>query len=115
MGEGYERRALEARRSAAGAEGWLHLPGYVEPDALVALYRRAWVLASSSAREGWGMTITEAGACGTPSVVSRIAGHLDAVLEGESGLLAVDIERLRKSDGALVVLDGDFSAACVQM
>ena len=94
VGEGYERPALEARRRAAGAEGWLHLPGYVEPDALVELYRRAWVLASSSAREGWGMTITEAGACGTPSVVSRIAGHLDAVLEGESGLLAVDLDGL---------------------
>ena len=34
------------------------------------------------------MTVTEAAACGTPAVVSRIAGHSDAVVEGRSGLLA---------------------------
>ena len=50
------------------------------PRALVDLYRRAWVLASASAHEGWGMTITEAAACGTPAVATRIAGHADAVV-----------------------------------
>ena len=34
------------------------------------------------------MSITEAAACGTPAVVTRISGHLDAVAEGVSGLLA---------------------------
>jgi len=34
------------------------------------------------------MTVTEAAACGTPAVVSRIAGHLDAVDHGASGFLA---------------------------
>ena len=34
------------------------------------------------------MTITEAAACGTPAVASRIAGHADAVVDGVSGVLA---------------------------
>jgi glycosyltransferase involved in cell wall biosynthesis len=68
----------------------LALPGRVPDDELVALYRRAWVLASASAREGWGMTVTEAAACGTPAVVTRIAGHADAVVDGVTGLLADD-------------------------
>jgi glycosyltransferase involved in cell wall biosynthesis len=55
---------------------------------LLDVYRRAWALASTSQREGWGMTISEAGACGTPAVVSRIAGHIDAVDDTVSGLLA---------------------------
>jgi glycosyltransferase involved in cell wall biosynthesis len=42
---------------------------------------------STSVREGWGMTLTEAGACGTPAVATRIAGHEDAVIHGQSGLL----------------------------
>ncbi|MGZ6979738.1 MAG: glycosyltransferase, partial [Acidimicrobiia bacterium] len=46
-------------------------------------------------REGWGMTLTEAAACGTPAVVTRIAGHLDAVDEGQSGLLADGRDELR--------------------
>ena len=33
------------------------------------------------------MTLTEAGACGTPSVAVRIAGPADAVAHGVSGLL----------------------------
>jgi len=36
------------------------------------------------------MTITEAAACGTPAVATRIAGHADAIDEGRSGLLADD-------------------------
>jgi glycosyltransferase involved in cell wall biosynthesis len=33
------------------------------------------------------MTVTEAGACGTPSVASRISGHEDAVQDGRTGIL----------------------------
>lgn len=86
-GEGYERPGLEAHIRAAGAQEWIGLPGFVDDDALVDLYRAAWVVASASLREGWGMTVTEAGACGTPSVATRIGGHEDAVDDGTSGLL----------------------------
>jgi glycosyltransferase involved in cell wall biosynthesis len=36
------------------------------------------------------MTLTEAGACGTPAVATRIPGHLDAVADGVGGLLVDD-------------------------
>jgi glycosyltransferase involved in cell wall biosynthesis len=88
VGEGFERPMLEARIAAAGAQDWIRLPGRIGHDAVVDLYRRAWVLAASSAREGWGMTLTEAAACGTPSVATRISGHEDALVDGETGLLA---------------------------
>jgi glycosyltransferase involved in cell wall biosynthesis len=94
IGEGYERPALEALRRELGADDWVALPGHVEDDALLSWYRRAWVVASSSQREGWGMTLTEAAACGTPAVATAIAGHSDAVLDGESGLLVDDVEDL---------------------
>jgi glycosyltransferase involved in cell wall biosynthesis len=87
VGEGYEREALEAVVRDRGAEEWLSMPGRVSDDELLALYRRAWVVASTSAREGWGMTITEAAACGTPAVVTDIAGHRDAVAADRSGLV----------------------------
>ena len=87
-GEGYDRPRLEAVRRDLGATSWVSMPGHVGDDALVGLYRRAWAVASVSRREGWGMTLTEAGACATPSVASDIAGHRDAVVHGQSGLLA---------------------------
>jgi glycosyltransferase involved in cell wall biosynthesis len=87
VGEGYERGRLEAHRHTLGADGWIDLPGHIADDELLGLYRRAWVVASTSQREGWGMTVSEAAACGTPAVVSRIAGHVDAVEDGVSGLV----------------------------
>ena len=86
MGEGYERPQLEAKIAAVGGTSWIDLPGHLSDDDLAAAYRRAWVLASTSLREGWNMTITEAGACGTPSVVSDIAGHRDSLTHGRERL-----------------------------
>lgn len=107
IGDGYEREMLETQIRALGAGSWIALPGRVDDATLVEAYRRAWVVASVSAHEGWGMTITEAAACGTPSVATRIAGHEDAVVHGVSGLLADDdagiadaLDRVL-SDGAL--------------
>jgi glycosyltransferase involved in cell wall biosynthesis len=94
VGEGYERPALEALRDQLGATDWVRLPGHVSDAELLAWYRRAWVVASSSQREGWGMTLTEAGACATPAVATNIAGHADAVVDGESGLLVDDVGQL---------------------
>lgn len=105
IGEGNARDVLEAKRRAVGGEGWIDLPGRVSDAELLAAYRRAWVLASASQREGWGMTITEAGACATPSVVTRIAGHADAVVHGESGLLVDDVSGL--AEGLAGVLGND--------
>ncbi len=87
-GSGTERDRLESLVSELGAEDWCVLAGRIDDDALAALYQRAWALVSASTAEGWGMTITEAAACGTPSVVSDIAGHADAVADGETGHLA---------------------------
>jgi glycosyltransferase involved in cell wall biosynthesis len=94
VGEGLERARLEARVAAAGAAGWLRLPGRLAADDLVDLYRRAWVLAAASQREGWGMTITEAAACATPAVATAVGGHRDAVVDGATGLLAPDVGSL---------------------
>ena len=87
-GSGTERDRLASLVAGLGAEAWCELAGHLDDDALAALYQRAWVLVSASSAEGWGMTITEAAACGTPSVVSAIAGHADAVADGETGHLA---------------------------
>lgn len=40
-----------------------------------------------SYREGFGMTLVEAAACGVPAVASRISGIVDAVSDGETGIL----------------------------
>lgn len=87
VSDGYERPNLEALIEDLGAGSWVTLAGRVSDELLLDYYRRAWVVASASMAEGWGMTLTEAAACGTPTVATRIPGHQDAVDEGRSGLL----------------------------
>ncbi|MCD9623003.1 glycosyltransferase family 4 protein [Rhabdothermincola salaria] len=94
VGDGYERPALEEQIAALDATEWVRLAGRVSDEELVSLYRRAWAVTSASIAEGWGMTLTEAAACGTPAVATDIAGHRDSVAAGLSGLLAPDPRRL---------------------
>jgi glycosyltransferase involved in cell wall biosynthesis len=109
VGEGYCREDLMAQIHAASAERWISLPGRIGEDEKVELYRRAWVLVSASAREGWGMTITEAAACGTPAVATNVPGHSDAVVDGVTGLLADGPDAFRRAI-ELVLRDGELRA-----
>jgi glycosyltransferase involved in cell wall biosynthesis len=87
VGEGQDRPDLERLVDELNAHDAVELPGHRSDDDLLKLYRRAWVVLSTSAAEGWGMSITEAAACRTPAVATDIAGHRDAVDDGVSGIL----------------------------
>jgi glycosyltransferase involved in cell wall biosynthesis len=88
VGEGFERPLIESVIDELDAGGWVTLRGSISEADKIDLYRRAWIIASASAREGWGLSLTEAAACGTPAVASRIGGHEDAVIDDVSGVLA---------------------------
>jgi glycosyltransferase involved in cell wall biosynthesis len=87
VGDGYEREKLDRLVAELDAHDWIRLVGRVSDDEVVALYRQAWMVVSGSAREGWGLSMTEAGACGTPAVATRIIGHADSVVDGVTGVL----------------------------
>lgn len=88
IGEGSERPRLESEIQSNNASDFVRLPGRIPDVELIGLYQRAWLLVATSESEGWGMTITEAAACGTPAVVTDIGGHRDAVVAGITGELA---------------------------
>lgn len=88
VGDGPLRPDLDAQVRRLDAGAWIEFLGRVSEQELVDRYRSAWLVASASEREGWGLTLTEAAACGTPGVATRIPGHVDAVVDGTTGLLA---------------------------
>jgi glycosyltransferase involved in cell wall biosynthesis len=47
----------------------------------------ATALLMASAREGWGLVVTECNACGTPAVVYDVPGLRDSVRHMETGLV----------------------------
>ncbi|MCL4417813.1 MAG: glycosyltransferase family 4 protein, partial [Actinobacteria bacterium] len=56
-------------------------------DIKIKLMQEAWCLILPSVKEGWGMVITEAAACGTPSIVSNVTGLRDSVVKDKTGLV----------------------------
>ncbi len=48
---------------------------------------RSHLILVTSIREGWGLVIIEASACGTPAVVYNAPGLVDAVKDGETGIV----------------------------
>lgn len=56
-------------------------------DLKVKLMQRAWALLLPSVKEGWGMVVTEAAACGTPAIVSNVTGLRDSVISGKTGII----------------------------
>ena len=66
IGEGYERPALEQLRAELGPRTGSSCPAGSSDDELVSGTAGPGWWPRSSQREGWGMTLTEAAACGTP-------------------------------------------------
>jgi len=58
--------------------------------------QEAWVLAFPSIREGFGLSVAEANACGTPAVVFDSPGLRETVIHGKTGLIVPqrDVEAL---------------------
>jgi glycosyltransferase involved in cell wall biosynthesis len=109
VGDGYERDELETLIDDLDARSWVTMAGYVTDEELVDLYRQAWLVTAASTAEGWGMTLTEAAACGTPAVATDIAGHRDSVADGKSGVL-VGSSREMVSEISRLIGDPDARA-----
>jgi glycosyltransferase involved in cell wall biosynthesis len=104
-GQGPAAPALEGLRSELGLGARVELHGFVSEEEKRRLMRRSWVHVLTSAKEGWGITVLEAGACGTPTVASDSPGLRDSVIPGETGLLVPhgDVEALASALRSLVL------------
>ncbi len=87
IGKGAEREHLERLARDLGIEGRTRFTGYAadrERDALLAGTR---VCVFASEKEGWGLTVIEANALGTPVVARDAPGLRDSIQHGKTGLL----------------------------
>lgn len=82
-GQGYEGAGLEAR-NVPGVE----LVGFVDDGEKRRLLSESWMLVHAASVEGWGLVLMEAAAHSTPSLAFNVPGVRDAVVNGESGMLA---------------------------
>lgn len=87
IGRGSERGRLEALARDLGLEASTRFTGFVSDDERDALLAQARVCVCASEKEGWGLTVIEANALGTPVVASDAPGLRDSVHHGETGFL----------------------------
>lgn len=93
IGQGWWSREVAAEVLRLGLQDQVDLLGHVNEARKHELLSRAWVLATASVQEGWGLCVVEAATHGTPSVAYRSAGGLaESVVDGVTGLLSDDGE-----------------------
>jgi glycosyltransferase involved in cell wall biosynthesis len=86
-GTGDYRPELERLSASLGLADAVRFRGFVTEAEKVRLLRASWANLFPSPKEGWGITIIEAAACGTPSIASDSPGLRDSVRHGETGYL----------------------------
>ncbi|MEU8530702.1 glycosyltransferase family 4 protein [Streptomyces sp. NPDC048629] len=86
-GDGDELPALRALSEELGVDGAIVLHGRVSEQRKRELLARAWLTVVPSVAEGWGLTVIEANAAGTPALAYDVPGLRDAIHPGRNGWL----------------------------
>ena len=97
VGGGYWEDAIAQHAQARGVADRVHLHGFVEEARKHELLARAWVVVMPSHKEGWGLTIVEAGLHATPAVAYSFAGGpSESIVHGRTGLLADSVREFEE-------------------
>ncbi len=95
VGGGYWDDELRAHATRRGVSDRVRFHGFVDEHIKHTLLSRAWVVLMPSHKEGWGLTIVEAGLHGTPSVAFSFAGGVtESIIDDETGTLADDVAQM---------------------
>ena len=86
-GTGDARSYLEDLARDLGLGDSVTFHGFVSEERKLHLLRSTWANIFPSPKEGWGITVIEAAACGTPSLASNSPGLRDSVRDGRTGYL----------------------------
>lgn len=90
IGQGSDRPRLERIAREVGMEGRTRFTGFVEDAERDRLLAESRVCVCPSAKEGWGLTVIESNAVGTPVVATHAPGLRDAVRDEETGFLVAE-------------------------
>ena len=95
-----------ARYTAASrAKNSISIVGRVSAADRLELMREAGAILVTSAKEGWGLIVTEANSQGTPAVVYDVDGLRDSVKHLESGIISKDGDPVALGNALCDLLD----------
>lgn len=68
-------------------QNWIEFRGYITEIEKARLLGAAWLFITTPIKEGWGITVIEANAMGTPVIGSDVPGLRDSIKNNETGIL----------------------------
>lgn len=86
-GDGPGRPELEALTARMKLNRSVDFLGQVSIDKLITLLNKCHLFLNASSKEGWGLTVVEANACGMPVIASNRPGLKDSVKHEKTGYL----------------------------
>jgi glycosyltransferase involved in cell wall biosynthesis len=100
-----EIQSIEKLVRDLDVEGSVEILPFLGGEAKVRLLQESWVHVLPSTKEGWGISILEAAACGTPTVGYNVAGVCDAVQHMVTGLVVQNGSVESLADGIIAILN----------
>ncbi|MDP3941688.1 MAG: glycosyltransferase [bacterium] len=99
VGFGEQGKKLKALVKKLDIERSVVFFGKVPEKEKAKILAKSWVVLQPSMMEGWGITVIEANASGTPVIASNVSGLKDAVIDGSTGVLVFpkDAKQLAKA------------------
>jgi len=87
IGDGDDKPRLEGISRDLGLEHVVTFLGFIQEEEKAPLLQKMNFVVNTSSKEGWGLTVVEANACGAPVVAANVPGLRDSVIDGKTGLL----------------------------
>ena len=104
VGSGPELQSLVTLSKKLNLQKNIKFTGHVSTIHLAEIVASSWLNIHTSVAEGWGFSILEASAAGTPTVAYDVPGVTDAIEQGLNGIKVEDGNRRGLADAALSIL-----------
>ncbi len=113
-GEGPSLQSLKALSHSLNLDDNVVFSGHLSREKLAELVNESWVNVHCSFSEGWGYSIIEAAASGTPTAAYRVPGVSESVVDRKTGLLADDgnVTALASAIKNVIENRQDFASRC---
>ncbi len=98
------KAAMKKIVDECGMQDRVQIIGYVPDELMAPYYRQSEMFALPSLFEPFGMTTTEAMACGTPVVASKFGGIKTVINTGENGVLVDPTDAQEFADALIDLL-----------
>jgi glycosyltransferase involved in cell wall biosynthesis len=104
IGTGPEERSMRELVNKLNMQDFVEFTGRISSEELSYIVASSWLNVHTSVTEGWGFSILEASAAGTPTVAYDVPGVTDAVEDGLNGIKVKDGNRKALADAAHSIL-----------